>query len=139
MKPIVLIADPFGTLSTIVVTCVSHRGYEIETAIDGIECLAKLRSMTPDVLILQAGLLWGGVEGILAEIREDQCIPYIPTVVIDGNYSHGREIELLTSPVVRWLRKPLKPALVRAAIERAFAVAHDMHEHSLRTAKSLAQ
>lgn len=137
MHPTLLVADPRGTLSHSVASCFCHHDYRIETAVDGVECVTKLCSLAPDVLILQAGLLWGGVDGILAEIRVNQSIPYTLTVLVDGNYSHGREIELLTSPVVRWLRSPLRLPMLRSAIESAIVAARDMQSSS-RAARSLA-
>jgi len=40
-------------------------GHRATTATDGVECVHRLRAEFPDMLILEAPLLWGGTEGVL--------------------------------------------------------------------------
>ena len=41
----------------------TSRGYAIELALDGIECLASLERTAPDALLLEWDLPWGGGAG----------------------------------------------------------------------------
>jgi len=57
-------------------------GYEVATATDGIDCMGKLRSVNPDVLVLEQDFPWGGCEGVLARIREDPQLCQIPLLIV---------------------------------------------------------
>ena len=53
-------------------------GYEVETATNGLDCLANLRQVAPAVLVLDLELPWGGGDGVLAWLREES-----PALVVD--------------------------------------------------------
>jgi CheY-like chemotaxis protein len=56
-------------------------GWEVETAHDGLECVDHLRRTNPDVVVLDAELLWGGADGVLADIADGDC-PNVPVVLL---------------------------------------------------------
>lgn len=80
-------------------------GYELETAAGGLECVSKLRERRPDVLVLEEGLLWGGADGVLAQMRNERQAPAIPVVLVCDGVSHAGG-ELSGWPVACRLRKP---------------------------------
>ncbi len=45
-------------------------GWDVATATNGLECVAHLRRSVWDVAVLDANLLWGGADGVLAEIAD---------------------------------------------------------------------
>ena len=52
-------------------------GYQVETASDGLECVRKLQTARPRLLVLAWELLWGGADGVLDWIREmTGCLTY---------------------------------------------------------------
>jgi CheY-like chemotaxis protein len=57
-------------------------GFAVATAGDGLECLAQLRAFTPDALVLDMGLLWGGGDGVLARLRDGHDLPQVPLVLV---------------------------------------------------------
>lgn len=63
----------------------SLNGIALRTATGGIECLAELRRWFPDVLVLDMNLPWGGGDGVLTVMREDDLLARIPVVLIDRN------------------------------------------------------
>jgi len=50
----------------------ASRGFQMQTAGDGIDCLQKLRQAVPDLLILDRELPWGGGDGVVAVMREPE-------------------------------------------------------------------
>jgi CheY-like chemotaxis protein len=81
-------------------------GYEVETSSDGLDCVRKLSQMTPDVLVLDLELRWGGVEGVLGWLREEPL--FLPKkVVLTSAETAAHIIDRLASPpVVKTLTKP---------------------------------
>ena len=47
--------------------------------------MSQLREETPDVLVLDPGLPWGGGDGVLALMREDKTVPKVPTLLHSWN------------------------------------------------------
>ena len=78
MKQRLLIADRDAELCELYRMFLTERGYEVETSTDGLDCLAKLRHVTPAVLVLDLELLWGGGDGVLAWLREESRAPGFP-------------------------------------------------------------
>jgi CheY-like chemotaxis protein len=60
---------------------------ELTTAADGLDCVMKLRQIEPDVLVLEATLLWGGWDGVLARMREESDLPTPPVLLLPGSRS----------------------------------------------------
>jgi len=82
----VLIADPDRYLSSVYREHLSLEGFEVATAQDGLECLRKLREFVPHVLVLEPAIPWGGGDGIVALMHEDQRIPEVGVILL---LTHG--------------------------------------------------
>jgi DNA-binding response OmpR family regulator len=118
-KATLLIAEGDAELCEMYRDSLTERGYKVETAQDGLDCLAKLRRAMPAALVLDRALHWGGGDGVLAWLREQYASSGIPVVLMaTGGYS-APDME---PPVVRFLPKPfaLRDLLdsVRAAIAK---------------------
>ncbi|WP_040591616.1 ANTAR domain-containing protein [Schlesneria paludicola] len=61
-------------------------GMDVTTATDGVDCIAKMRDVRPDVVLLELSLLWGGSQGVLAIRAEEHALQSIPVVLlaVDG-------------------------------------------------------
>jgi DNA-binding response OmpR family regulator len=55
-------------------------GFEVTTATDGLWCMSLLRSFTPDVLVIDPGLPWGGGDGVVAWMEEDRALALVAIV-----------------------------------------------------------
>jgi DNA-binding response OmpR family regulator len=106
MKPVILITNGSAELCRIWCYFLAKRGYEAETAADALDCLAKLRRLKPAVLVLDLDLRWGGSGGVLACLREDSQMPWVPVVLTAAAGSTELPSELLQPPVVQCLHKP---------------------------------
>ena len=71
----------------------TSRGYAIELALDGIECLASLERTAPDALLLEWDLPWGGGAGVLACLREMPVVAKTPVVLIANEFSSELDMD----------------------------------------------
>jgi CheY-like chemotaxis protein len=109
MKPMVLVADDDAELCQIYGMLLVERGYEVETATDGLDCLRKLRRRQPTVLVLDLELRWGGGDGVLAWLREEDPTGSVP-VILTATAGPPVPFESAGAPVVRRLWKPFSLA-----------------------------
>lgn len=119
--PTALFTDTDGELRDVYNWLLTSYGFEVETAGDGLECLAKLRQFVPDLLILDLDMLWGGGGGVLGVISEDRRL--LPSrVVLTSAIAPMHVLEGLASPpVVQALTKPFQlSALFEIASLAAF-------------------
>uniref|UniRef100_A0A7C2K0C0 Response regulator n=1 Tax=Schlesneria paludicola TaxID=360056 RepID=A0A7C2K0C0_9PLAN len=61
------------------------RGFEVEVASDGLQCLDQLRQATPQILVLDPGLPWGGGDGVLEWIHEQEPLNPLTILLTDGH------------------------------------------------------
>jgi DNA-binding response OmpR family regulator len=107
MSPTLLVADGDAELCEIYQSYLNALGYEVETAANGLDCVEKLRRMTPAALVLDRELCWGGGDGVLAWLREDNTRSHIPVVLTTLAVGYSPETaEDLNPPIVKFLRKP---------------------------------
>jgi CheY-like chemotaxis protein len=56
-------------------------GHRSEFARNGVECMAALHGFTPDLLLLEFDLLWGGCDGVMAVMNDDPQLENIPVAL----------------------------------------------------------
>jgi DNA-binding response OmpR family regulator len=103
MKPILLIADGDIELRELFEMFLNEHGYDVEIASDGLDCLQKLRQRTPAALILDHNLQWGGADGVVACLREQNGVSEVPVVL---TATAGSCLHLIEPPIVSFLQKP---------------------------------
>lgn len=86
------------------------QGAALRTAKGGVECLGELRRSRPDVLVLDLDLLWGGGDGVLSVMRDDESLASIPVVLLDRNPAIDGGPGRFPANVVGRLIKPLDVA-----------------------------
>jgi DNA-binding response OmpR family regulator len=110
-----LVADSDASLCHIYRQFFSKHCYEVETALDGLECMTTLRWFQPDVLVLEWEIPWGGGHGVLARLREENPLLPIQVVLLTGDRSASELSHQLIPPVVACLEKPFHlSALLKA-------------------------
>jgi CheY-like chemotaxis protein len=57
-------------------------GHRVSIATDGLECIRMIRTERPDLLILEAPLLWGGAEGVLELAQEESESSQLPVILV---------------------------------------------------------
>jgi DNA-binding response OmpR family regulator len=121
MKPTVLIAESDAELRDACRRFLTGRGYDVETAADGLDCLEKLRRVTPVVLVLDRGLRWGGADGVLAWLREGGATSEV-SVVLTATAGNPPDVAGdIEPPVVAFLTKPLGLAALLESVRGLMA------------------
>lgn len=103
-----LVAEKDVPLRQVLQRALEDRGYEVETAADEVECLEKLHTARPDVLLLDRQLSPSGGDGVVDRLRHDRDVRRIPIVLLVGMGSPGALARLVVSPVIACLQKPFR-------------------------------
>jgi len=105
----VLMADPDTSLPVVYREPLLREGFELGTAVNGLECVARLRECVPDVLVLEPHIPWGGGDGILAIMGESPELAMIPVMILTS----CRDRDVLNAverfPINDYHVKPLAP------------------------------
>src|SRR5262249_15709350 len=119
MKPTLLIAESDPELNHSYWRFLSRHGHEVENASDGLECLEQLCRLIPSVLVLDWELRWGGGDGVLAWLREENAAE-VP-VILMATAGSSPAVADLRPPVVLFLPKPFALAALLESVPAAVA------------------
>ena len=117
MNQTLLIADGDAELCDDYRRVLTERGYEVETSSGGLDCLRKLRQMTPAALVLNLELFWGGGDGVLAWLREENPKHEIPVILTATTGCLQDFAGLIEPPVVDYLPKPFTLTALTQSLE----------------------
>jgi DNA-binding response OmpR family regulator len=104
----VLIAEPDLALARLYGEALEKDGFEVTTAGNGLDCLARLREFQPDILVLEPDLPWGSGEGVLALLAEDVTLRPAVVVVL-GRALDPKRLLAWQGVIQSWHTKPLLP------------------------------
>jgi DNA-binding response OmpR family regulator len=116
-----LIAQGDAALCDLYRQFLAEHGYAVETSSDGLDCLRKLRQVTPAALVLDLELRWGGGDGILAWLREAIPAHGIPVILTaTAGYPHALA-GFVEPPVVDYLPEPFALTALLEKVRAAVA------------------
>jgi DNA-binding NtrC family response regulator len=82
------------------------RGFEADVAGNGRQCLERIRELCPTVLVLDPEILWGGGDGVLEWLCEQQPLSPMTVLLTDGHTRHSMPEHAQRLVAVR-LERPL--------------------------------
>jgi CheY-like chemotaxis protein len=115
-------ADPDESLRPVYRGPLFEEGFELVTAVSGLECVARLRERSPDVLVLEPQLPWGGGEGVLAIMSEVPQLATVPVMVLTSCRDPRVMEAIARFPVSDYQLKPL--AAERLAVRLRMLLKH---------------
>jgi chemosensory pili system protein ChpA (sensor histidine kinase/response regulator) len=115
----VLIADSDVRMLDVMKRSLLLRGYEVETARGGVECLTALRHGGNRLVVLEFELAWGGGDGVLAMMQENARLARLPVVLTTQRFSAASMTGSVPSSVVSILEKPFSMEVLCNAIHAA--------------------
>jgi CheY-like chemotaxis protein len=135
MTPRILIADKNQHWLETAARYFSNCGYDVIIASDGLECLGKLRELTPDLLVLEREMMWGGGDGVIDVMRQergeerqfgkinsdssgDNVVPDVPVILVTTGQSRLDRGIGNGPPVVACLRKPFRMGELLKQVDR---------------------
>ncbi len=105
----VLLADPDESMHPVYREPLSREGFEVDMALNGLECIARLRERLPDVLVLEPQMHWGGGDGVLAVMGEDPGLAAVPVMVLTSCRDSHVLKRVSRFPICDYQFKPLPP------------------------------
>lgn len=117
----VLMADPDESLPAVYREHLLRDGFELVTAVSGLECIARLRECAPDVLVLEPCMSWGGGEGVLVMMSEDTALAIVPVLVLTSCRDPLVLNRVARFPVSEYQLKPLAPNRLAARLRTILA------------------
>jgi CheY-like chemotaxis protein len=114
----ILVVDDDPDTQIIIPAALTHAGYELRVAEDGLAALAAIRSEIPDIIILDfamPNLSGPDLLRVLKSHGETRNIPVIACTAVAGLSDVP---ELLDQGFAEVLLKPVDPAVVVRAVER---------------------
>ncbi len=115
MKKILIVEDD-ATTAGLLKTYLVSKQLEVQTAMDGLEALEKIKKSAPDLMVLDVLMPKLDGYGFLLEIKKDAKLRSIPVVVVSGR-------ELMRDMFVQegvkdFITKPYDPAELYKTIIR---------------------
>lgn len=120
MEQQLLIADGDGSLTDLYQKYFAAHGYSVRVALGGVECVTALRETPPDVLVLDTELKWGGADGVLTVMEEENGLSNVPIVLLNDRdrKTNGDDVPLAwpSSPAeeatrLEWATPALPPSM----------------------------
>jgi DNA-binding response OmpR family regulator len=105
----VLIADRDEFLLATYREHLSRHGAIVATATTGLTCIDRLRDFTPDVLVLDPAILWGGGDGVLAMMHEEPEIRPASVLLLADGGNRTLLYRLASFRVDDYQSKPVSP------------------------------
>lgn len=128
MKHSVMIVDDNTYIVEGLMAILKRRDYQVISAKEGGECLKLLKTITPDVILLD--LTMEPMDGweILEQIKGDQATRHIPVIIFSGRKISADEKQEYSTYVEDYMIKPVNPKNLLDTIER---VVGRKFEHTL--------
>jgi DNA-binding response OmpR family regulator len=119
-KPRVLVVDDSDDIRQLLVRVFRERDYEVFESARGLDALQKVRSCSPDVLVLDAMLPEVHGFDICRRIKGSRRYGHIPVVMVSAVYRGWRFAEDLKRSygVDEFLEKPFRIGEILAAVQR---------------------
>jgi len=116
---LVLIVDDDKGVRELLEVLVRKEGFQIETAVDGEDALARARKSLPHIILLDLMLPKSGGFEVLHELQAEETAG-IPVIVMTGRNMDGSTFDLIRQePNVReFIQKPLKTELLASLIHK---------------------
>jgi len=113
----ILVVDDEEDIRDILSDRLKAYGYEVLTAIDGIEALEKVEKMSPDLVLLDIQLpRLNGME-VLSRIKREY--PQIRVIMITAHGKIQLAVEAIKEGAYDFVEKPFDPDLIRIKVDNA--------------------
>jgi DNA-binding response OmpR family regulator len=114
--PLILAVDDVAENLEIVCMRLEALGYEVQTAADGEEAIAKARELSPDLILLD--IMMPKLDGIAALkiLKQDQALRFVPVVLLTAKADRSDVIAGLEAGGDDYLTKPIDRASLTARV-----------------------
>jgi putative two-component system response regulator len=102
----VLVVDDEDLVRGLLVALLRPRGYRVETAASAEEAQERLKTLRPDVILLDLHLPGRSGQDVLAELRGDPLTRLLPIVMITGGATDEERLCAMAEGVTDFVAKP---------------------------------
>lgn len=92
-------------------------GYEVVEAVDGGQALEKVRSASPDLVLLDIGMPVLDGFAVVRELRKDPHFLTLPVVAVSAYAMRGDQEKALQAGFNAYLTKPIDAAALKKQID----------------------
>jgi DNA-binding response OmpR family regulator len=117
----ILIADADRRLGEAYRKELVRHGSQVLTVTSGLDCVDRLRSFAPHLVILDPELPWGGGEGVLARMYEEPDVPLVPVMALAARPDPSGRRCVGVFPVRSYQVKPVPPESLAQRVSQLFA------------------
>ena len=115
--PLVLVADNEPDITELVRFQLERNGYEVLTAFDGAEALAKAQAHGPDLALLDVHMPRLDGYEVLQRIRADEGLRPMPVIVLSGSVKEEDVAASFAAGADKHLKKPFSPYELLASVQ----------------------
>ena len=118
MASVILTVDDSATMREMMLKSLSAMGYDVVQAIDGIDALEKLESVSPNVIITDINMPRMNGLSLIDEIRRSGPNRRTPILVLTTETDPLWKTEAKRAGATGWITKPFDPDRLAEAIRR---------------------
>ena len=116
----ILVVDDDEDIREILGLVLESEGHEVETAIDGVDALERLRlGSKPSLVLLDLMMPRLDGEAVMRALKGEPRLAEIPVVIMSGHQNARQKATELG--VAAWLAKPIEIEQLQAAVQSAAA------------------
>ena len=123
LKSKILLVDDNTDMRDYVRRLLTHQGYQVETAMDGMAALAMVRRQVPDLVLTDVMMPQLDGFGLLRELRSDPMTQDVPIVLLSARAGEEARIEGLAAGADDYLTKPFSARELLARVEATLKLA----------------
>jgi adenylate cyclase len=125
--PRILIADDNPTNLEVLRVRLNAKGYEVVTAVDGVDALARTRELEPDLILLD--VMMPKLDGIsvLKELKQDERLRYTPIILVTARADTVDVVNGLEAGGDDYITKPFEQAALVARIRSLLRI-KELHD-----------
>lgn len=120
----ILLADDEEDLKTVLKVYLQSQGHKVHTAYDGLDALDQVKSVMPDLVLLDIMMpLVDGFE-VCRKLKADETTAHIPVIMLSAA-SHAESIKKgIECGAAEYLVKPFEPSELEATIQKVVKAAN---------------
>ncbi len=112
----ILVVDDSPTICRLVTTALERQGYQVFTAADGLEALAKMSDMLPDLILLDITMPRLNGYQLCKIIKSNKETKHTPVVMLSGKDGFFDKVKGRMAGAADYITKPFKSDTLLGAV-----------------------
>ncbi len=114
----VLAIDDSRTIRTLLTMALEGAGFQVTTAVDGVDGVAKFQEVNPDLVITDVNMPNKDGFGVIEDIREGDFNRSVPVLVLTTESGAALKERARNAGATGWIVKPFDDASLVSVIRR---------------------